>query len=34
MKNVPAASAFAISLENEGGSNTPTLSSVMVIGKV
>jgi hypothetical protein len=34
MKNVPAASAFAISLENEGGSKTPTLSSVMVIGKV
>lgn len=34
MKNIPSASAFAISLEAEGGSKTPTLSSVMVLGKV
>jgi anti-sigma-K factor RskA len=34
MKNTPTATAFAISLENEGGSLSPTLSSVMVIGKV
>ncbi len=34
MKNTPTASAFAISLENEGGSSTPTLSAVVVIGKV
>jgi hypothetical protein len=34
MKNTPSATAFAISLEEEGGSKTPTLSTVMVIGKV
>lgn len=34
MKNTPTATAFAISLENEGGSKTPTLTEVMVIGKV
>jgi ElaB/YqjD/DUF883 family membrane-anchored ribosome-binding protein len=34
MKNTPTATAFAVSLENEGGSATPTLSSVIVIGKV
>lgn len=34
MKNVPTASAFAISLEKEGGSQEPDLSSVVVLGKV
>ena len=34
MKNVPTASAFAISLEKEGGSQEPDLTSVVVLGKV
>jgi anti-sigma-K factor RskA len=31
---VPQAEAFAISLENEGGSPTPTLTAVVAMGKV
>ena len=34
MKNVPTASAFAISLEKEGGSQEPDLTAVVVLGKV
>lgn len=34
MKNIPAASMFAITLEREGGSPTPTLSEMYVAGKV
>jgi anti-sigma-K factor RskA len=34
MKNIPNAQAFAITLENKGGSPTPTLSAMYVMGKV
>lgn len=34
MKNIPAAQAFAITLEKQGGSPTPTLSDLYVMGKV
>ncbi|HVZ26112.1 MAG TPA: anti-sigma factor [Sediminibacterium sp.] len=34
MKNIPRASAFAITLEKEGGSPTPTMSQLLVFGKV
>lgn len=34
MKNIPRASAFAITLEKEGGSPTPTMSQLYVFGKV
>ncbi|MFN3300095.1 MAG: anti-sigma factor domain-containing protein [Sediminibacterium sp.] len=34
MKNIPAASIFAITLEKSGGSETPTLSEMYVAGKV
>lgn len=34
MKNVPKAQAFAITLENEGGSPTPTMKEMFVLGKV
>lgn len=34
MKNIPAASMFAITLEKSGGSETPTLSEMYVAGKV
>lgn len=34
MKNIPAASMFAITLEKEGGSSSPTLSEMYVAGKV
>ncbi|WP_336514564.1 anti-sigma factor [Pollutibacter soli] len=34
LKNIPAAQQFAITLENTGGSPTPDLSQLMVIGKV
>jgi anti-sigma-K factor RskA len=34
MKNIPAASAFAITLENKGGSPTPTMDQMFVVGKV
>lgn len=34
MKNIPEASNFAITLEKKGGSPTPTLSQLQVIGKV
>jgi hypothetical protein len=34
MHNMPRAEAFAISLENEGGSPTPTLSAVVALGKI
>jgi anti-sigma-K factor RskA len=34
MKNVPKAQAFAITLENEGGSPTPTMNEMFVFGKV
>ena len=34
MKNIPAASAFAITLENKGGSPTPTMDQMYVLGKV
>jgi anti-sigma-K factor RskA len=34
MKNIPAAQAFAITLEKAGGSPTPTLSAMYVMGKV
>ena len=34
MKNIPAASAFAITLENKGGSPTPTMEQMFVVGKV
>jgi len=33
MKNVPDAQAFAITLEKKGGSSTPTLSAMYVLGK-
>ncbi len=34
MHNIPAAQAFAITLEKEGGSPTPTLSDLFVIGNI
>ncbi len=34
MKNIPRAQAFAITLENEGGSPTPTMQQMYVLGKV
>ncbi|HEY6974807.1 MAG TPA: anti-sigma factor [Chitinophagaceae bacterium] len=34
MKNIPDAEAFAITLEKKGGSNTPTLSAMYVLGKI
>jgi anti-sigma-K factor RskA len=34
MKNIPKAQAFAITLEKKGGSPTPTLSEMYVMGKV
>lgn len=34
MKNIPRAQAFAITLENKGGSPTPTLTQMFVIGNV
>jgi len=34
MKNIPRAQAFAITLENEGGSVAPTLTAMYVLGKV
>ena len=34
MKNIPAASMFAITLEKAGGSSSPTLSEMYVAGKV
>jgi anti-sigma-K factor RskA len=34
LKNIPHAQAFAITLEDEGGSPTPTLSQLFVLGKV
>ena len=34
MKNIPKAQAFAITLENEGGSPTPTMEAMYVMGKV
>jgi anti-sigma-K factor RskA len=34
MKNIPAAQAFAITVENSGGSPTPTLAAMLVMGSV
>jgi anti-sigma-K factor RskA len=34
MKTIPVAQAFAISLEKEGGSPTPTMEAICVMGKV
>jgi anti-sigma-K factor RskA len=34
MKNIPAAQAFAITLENRGGSVSPTMEAMFVMGKV
>ncbi len=34
MKNMPDAQAFAITLENKGGSKTPDMNSMYVIGKI
>ena len=34
MKNIPKAEAFAITLEKAGGSPTPTLTAMFVMGKV
>ncbi len=34
MKNIPKAQAFAITLENEGGSPSPTMKEMYVLGKV
>lgn len=34
MKNMPQAQAFAITLENSGGSATPTMNALYVMGKV
>ena len=34
MKNIPGAEAFAITLENAGGSQSPTLTAMYVLGKV
>lgn len=34
MRNIPTAQAFAITLEKEGGSPTPDMSNLMVMGKI
>ncbi|HEX8277198.1 MAG TPA: anti-sigma factor, partial [Segetibacter sp.] len=34
MKNIPRAEAFAITLEKQGGSVSPTMAAMMVLGKV
>jgi anti-sigma-K factor RskA len=34
MKNIPKAQAFAITLENQGGSATPDMNALFVLGKV
>jgi anti-sigma-K factor RskA len=34
MKNIPRAQAFAITLEKKGGSPTPSLDKLYVMGKV
>ena len=34
LKNIPSAQAFAITLENKGGSPTPTMSALYVMGAV
>jgi len=34
LKNIPRAQAFAITLEREGGSPTPTMDQMYVLGKV
>lgn len=34
MKNIPEASAFAVTLEKQGGSPTPTIEAMYVMGKV
>ena len=34
MKNISNAQAFAVTLEQEGGSPTPTLTAMFVVGKV
>lgn len=34
LKNIPSAQAFAITLENEGGSPTPTMSEMYVVGAI
>ena len=34
LKNIPSAEAFAITLENRGGSLSPTMSAMFVMGKV
>lgn len=34
MKNIPQAQAFAITLENSGGSATPTMEALFVMGKI
>jgi anti-sigma-K factor RskA len=34
MKNIPRAQAFAITLEKRGGSATPTMQEMYVLGKV
>jgi anti-sigma-K factor RskA len=34
MKNIPRAQAFAITLEKKGGSVTPTMEKLYVLGKV
>ncbi len=34
MRNIPEAQAFAITLEKEGGSPSPTMEAMYVLGKV
>ena len=34
LKNIPKASAFAITLEKKGGSPTPTLTAMFVMGAI
>jgi hypothetical protein len=34
MRNIPTAQAFAITLENKGGSKSPTMEAMYVLGKV
>jgi anti-sigma-K factor RskA len=34
MKNIPKAEAFAVTLERKGGSTTPSLDKLYVMGKV
>jgi anti-sigma-K factor RskA len=34
MKNIPEAQAFAITLEKQGGSASPTMEALLVMGKV